>query len=53
KPFMCSICGSRFGRLEHVKRHHLVHTGERLFTCPSCSKTFARKDNMIQHLRAH
>ncbi|KAJ2787270.1 hypothetical protein GGI15_000876 [Coemansia interrupta] len=53
KPFMCSICESRFGRLEHVKRHHLVHTGQRKYVCPSCSKTFARKDNMIQHMRAH
>ncbi|KAJ1849622.1 hypothetical protein LPJ73_003693 [Coemansia sp. RSA 2703] len=53
KPFMCSICESRFGRLEHVKRHHLVHTGQRKYECPSCNKTFARKDNMIQHMRAH
>ncbi|KAJ2719388.1 hypothetical protein GGI07_005245 [Coemansia sp. Benny D115] len=53
KPFMCSLCSSRFGRLEHVKRHHLVHTGQRKYECPSCSKSFARKDNMVQHLRAH
>ncbi|KAJ1797278.1 hypothetical protein LPJ59_003242 [Coemansia sp. RSA 2399] len=53
KPFMCSKCDSRFGRLEHVKRHQLVHTGQRQFECPDCCKTFARKDNMIQHLRAH
>ncbi|KAJ1735270.1 Zinc finger, C2H2 type [Coemansia sp. Benny D160-2] len=53
KPFTCSICDSRFGRLEHVKRHQLVHTGQRQFGCPCCNKLFARKDNMIQHLRAH
>ncbi|KAJ2804585.1 hypothetical protein H4R20_002448 [Coemansia guatemalensis] len=53
KPFMCSMCDSRFGRLEHVKRHQLVHTGERQFECPTCNKSFARKDNMVQHLRAH
>ncbi|KAJ2159868.1 hypothetical protein GGF46_002707 [Coemansia sp. RSA 552] len=52
-PFMCSLCESRFGRMEHVKRHQLVHTGERGFKCPTCKKTFARKDNMVQHLRAH
>ncbi|KAJ1934175.1 hypothetical protein FBU59_005784, partial [Linderina macrospora] len=53
KPFMCSLCNARFGRLEHVKRHHMVHTNERPFSCPTCKKTFARKDNMIQHVRAH
>ncbi|KAJ2866904.1 hypothetical protein GGI22_001170 [Coemansia erecta] len=53
KPFMCSKCDSRFGRLEHVKRHQLVHTGQRQFECSTCGKTFARKDNMLQHLRAH
>ncbi|KAJ2843687.1 hypothetical protein J3B02_005189, partial [Coemansia erecta] len=53
KPFMCSICESRFGRLEHVRRHHLVHTGQRKYECPTCNKSFARKDNMVQHMRAH
>lgn len=53
KPFMCTQCGSRFGRLEHVKRHRLVHTGQKKHGCPDCSKAFARKDNMVQHWRAH
>ncbi|KAJ2000829.1 Vascular endothelial zinc finger 1 [Coemansia thaxteri] len=53
KPFMCTLCGSRFGRVEHVRRHHLVHTGQRKYECPVCLKSFARKDNMVQHLRAH
>ncbi|KAJ2713046.1 hypothetical protein H4R19_002444 [Coemansia spiralis] len=53
KPFACSLCDSRFGRMEHVKRHQLVHTGERQYECPVCTKPFARKDNMLQHQRAH
>ncbi|KAJ1836010.1 hypothetical protein LPJ63_000638 [Coemansia sp. RSA 2711] len=53
KPFKCPMCDVCFGRLEHVKRHQLVHTGERQFKCPTCKKTFARKDNMVQHVRAH
>ncbi|KAJ2778619.1 Heat shock transcription factor [Coemansia javaensis] len=53
KPFACSLCDSRFGRMEHVKRHQLVHTGERQHECPVCCKPFARKDNMVQHMRSH
>ncbi|KAJ1922000.1 hypothetical protein H4219_000347 [Mycoemilia scoparia] len=53
KPFSCDECGKRFGRLEHVRRHKLVHTKERPFTCTICHKTFARSDNMLQHMRAH
>ncbi|KAJ1734367.1 hypothetical protein LPJ61_001117 [Coemansia biformis] len=53
KPFACSLCDSRFGRMEHVKRHLLVHTGERHYECTVCSKPFARRDNMVQHQRSH
>ncbi|KAJ2890342.1 hypothetical protein GGI21_006202 [Coemansia aciculifera] len=53
KPFMCRLCGSRFGRIEHVKRHYLVHTGQRKYECNVCQKSFARSDNMLQHLRSH
>ncbi|KAJ1673703.1 hypothetical protein EV182_004723, partial [Spiromyces aspiralis] len=49
KPFSCSQCGLRFGRLEHVRRHQLVHSKERPFECTICHKTFARNDNMLQH----
>ncbi|KAJ1677465.1 hypothetical protein EV182_006111, partial [Spiromyces aspiralis] len=53
KPFSCDVCGHRFGRLEHVRRHQLVHTKERPYSCSVCDKRFARSDNMLQHVRAH
>lgn len=55
--FKClySLCGKRFKRQEHLKRHMNVHTGSRPHKCkfPGCRKSFSRKDNMQQHLKMH
>lgn len=33
KPFSCDVCHKSFGRLSHVRRHQLLHTGEVLSFC--------------------
>ncbi|CAO3632513.1 unnamed protein product [Cunninghamella blakesleeana] len=50
-----SYCGWSFKRYEHLKRHMLVHTGERPHTCPfpGCGKSFSRSDNFHAHYRTH
>lgn len=50
-----AFCGWSFKRYEHLKRHMLVHTGERPFACqyPGCGKTFSRSDNFRAHCRTH
>ncbi|KAK9720799.1 hypothetical protein K7432_003901 [Basidiobolus ranarum] len=57
KVHACTVmgCEMRFKRLEHLKRHHRVHTMERPFSCPfpGCGKTFSRQDNLRQHTRTH
>lgn len=49
------FCGWSFKRYEHLKRHMLVHTGERPFVChfPGCGKSFSRSDNFHAHSRTH
>lgn len=33
---VCPDCGKRFQSRKDVKRHHLIHTGEKPFLCPHC-----------------
>ncbi|KAI9674740.1 MAG: hypothetical protein M1817_001644 [Caeruleum heppii] len=58
KKFPCQLaqeygCWETFTTSGHASRHAKKHTGEKKVACPKCPKTFARKDNMKQHLKTH
>jgi len=42
----CDVCGLEVANL---KRHKLVHTGDRPHSCQQCGKAFRRKDHLIAH----
>ena len=54
RPFKCLICDKSFKQNCTLKRHELIHTGEKV-KCPKCPVEFTRKDSLIKHqkLKGH
>ncbi|KAI5631832.1 hypothetical protein NE865_15460 [Phthorimaea operculella] len=51
RPHKCMECDMGFYTSNDLKKHMPKHTGSREFKCTVCSKTYARKTTMKQHMR--
>ncbi|OQD85170.1 hypothetical protein PENSOL_c105G02686 [Penicillium solitum] len=49
KHFRCDVCQRAFTRIDHLKRHHLRHSGQKPYPCVFCNSSFARCDNLRVH----
>lgn len=45
------LCKSTFSRLEHLKRHKLIHEAVLPFKCNYCHRPFSRKDILTRHIK--
>ncbi|XP_034544211.1 zinc finger protein 90-like [Notolabrus celidotus] len=52
-PFRCIECNREFNRMENLKTHLRIHTGERPYTCSVCSKCFRHSGALTRHFRIH
>lgn len=52
-PFRCTVCNREFNRMENLKTHLRIHTGERPYTCSVCTKCFRHSGALTRHFRIH
>ncbi|XP_071445678.1 zinc finger protein 431-like isoform X2 [Hetaerina americana] len=53
KTYKCAICLRSFPLKNKLKRHLLIHTGERPHKCPVCPKAFTLKQYLQKHVLVH
>uniref|UniRef100_A0A3Q3B0E3 C2H2-type domain-containing protein n=1 Tax=Kryptolebias marmoratus TaxID=37003 RepID=A0A3Q3B0E3_KRYMA len=51
--YSCTTCGKQFMKETSLKRHELLHTGERPHQCTVCGKTFLTVNELRLHNRYH
>ncbi|KAF1767723.1 hypothetical protein GCK72_007682 [Caenorhabditis remanei] len=51
KPYQCTVCHKTFAHHCFLKRHEVVHTGEKPFECDVCGFRFSQKAHLSTHLR--
>ncbi|KAG9334589.1 hypothetical protein JZ751_007410 [Albula glossodonta] len=49
----CHLCGRNFYSRSNLKKHMVVHSGRRPYSCPDCGRTFNQSSNVLRHQRSH
>ncbi|XP_041373338.1 zinc finger protein 729-like [Gigantopelta aegis] len=51
--FQCDICSKSFSKAVYLKKHKIIHTGDKRFRCEFCSKTCLRNGDLKKHMVKH
>lgn len=52
-PYKCDLCAHTVNSKSKLRPHMKVHTGEKSFKCNECSRRFAERGNLKQHIQWH
>lgn len=53
RAYICEVCDRIFGSSHNLKRHVMIHTGEKPFKCNICGKCFREFSTLKKHHVTH
>lgn len=51
--FQCETCHKTFPRFYSLRRHQIMHSGEKKYKCPICQMSFSHVYNRNRHVKRH